>query len=118
MGMGMPNGAFNTPYGMTNGVPEPYYNGDSWLYRSRANMFNQRMPQPPAQVSPLNDLLAKAMAAKANAPTMNQLFSGMSNQGMLGVNGAPINYGNPSYGAGRFLGANSIPLNMGSNTTT
>ena len=95
----------------------PLLRGASMDY-ARTYIGNPTATQTP---SPIDDLLAKAMAAKANVPTMNQLFSGMGNQGMMNYQ-APasgqMNYGNPSYGAGRFLGANSIPLNMGSNTTT
>lgn len=103
MGMGTGYGAYNDPYAMTMGVPEPYgVYGHSWLYRARPNFYNQRMQQPPAQVSPLNDLLAKAAAAKANAPSLASLFPSMG-QGMLN---APVNYSG-QFGAGRFLAPNA-----------
>ena len=103
MGMGMPNGAFNTPYAMTAGMPEPYgYYGDSWLYRGNLPNAN-RMPQQTAQKSPINDLLAQSLAAKANAPTLAQLFPGMFAPNMGGGQGI---LGQGQYGAGRFLGNN------------
>lgn len=63
-------------------------------------------PTQQQTVSPINDLLAKAAAAKPNAPTLAQLFptmGGMYNNanGLLGgFTGAG------QYGAGRFLGNN------------
>lgn len=105
MGMGTPNGAFNTPYGMTNGLPEPYYNNDSWLYRSRVPYA--RPMQQTAQPSPISNLLAQALAAKPNAPGLSQLFPGMVAPNMGGSQGMPIGLlGQGQYGAGRFLGSN------------
>lgn len=102
MGMGTPNGAFNTPYGSTNGLPEPYgYGGDSWLYRNSLPYYRQI--QQPVQKSPIADLLAQALAAKPNAPTMAQLFPGMVAPNMGGSQGI---LGQGQYGAGRFLGSN------------
>jgi hypothetical protein len=114
--------------------PNTVYQDDRGQYTTNGfnpyerNYFNlqQQQQQAPQTPSPLNDLLAKAMAARANAPTINQLFSSMGNQGILGStvapNGAyqmPFNFGsqlaNPSYGAGRFLGGNSMSSGMTSN---
>jgi len=71
------------------------------------------------QVSPLNDLLAKAMAAKANAPTLQSLFPNMGNQSMMNYQApmqAPmVNPMAGQYGAGRFLGNNSMSSGMTSN---
>ena len=55
------------------------------------------------QQSPINSLLAQALAAKPNAPTMGQLFPGMSTPNMGGGQGI---LGQGQYGAGRFLGNN------------
>jgi len=49
--------------------PDPVVRLQLGLDQSRYQTYNQPQAQ---QVSPLNDLLAKALAAKANAPTMNQ----------------------------------------------
>ena len=100
MGMGMPNGAFNTPYGMTYGTPEPYgLYADSWLYRNRIPMARPMQPAP--QKSPINELLAQSLAAKPNAPTLAQLFPALlSNTGGI--------LGQGQYGAGRFLGNNVV----------
>lgn len=64
--------------------------------------------QPAQQKSPISELLAQSLAAKANTPTLAQLFptmGGMYNNanGLLGgFTGAG------QYGAGRFLGNNVI----------
>jgi hypothetical protein len=71
------------------------------------------------QKSPINDLVAKAMAAKPNAPTLQSLFPNMGNQSMMNYQApmqAPMM--NPmagQYGAGRFLGGNSMSSGMTSN---
>ena len=67
------------------------------------------------QVSPINELLAKAQAAQASAPTMSQLFGGALGGGIMSGSQP---FGNPSYGAGRFLGAGSVPLNTSLTTNT
>ena len=76
------------------------------------------------QKSPINDLLAQAMAAQPAAPTLAQLFPSMQFMPQS-TNQAPMtNYsgllGNPmgnqmqgQYGAGRFLGGNAM-ANYGS----
>jgi hypothetical protein len=76
--------------------------------------------QPQAKQSPINDLLAKAMAAQPNAPTLAQLFPNLN---MPSMYQSPMNnysgiLGNPmagQYGAGRFLGGNSMSSGMTSN---
>lgn len=56
-------------------------------------------------VSPVNDLIAKAAAAQANAPTLASLFPSMG-QGLLGgFNVMPSAY-TGQWGAGRFLAPN------------
>lgn len=71
--------------------------------------------------SPINDLLAKAMASQANPVSIAQLFPSMSNPS---ISNPMTNYsgllGNPmgnqmqgQYGAGRFLGGN-VMTNYGS----
>lgn len=74
-------------------------------YENR-NMGNY-MPQQPVQQSPISNLLAQALAAKPNAPTMAQLFPNMVAPNMGGSQGMPIGLlGQGQYGAGRFLGNN------------
>jgi len=69
------------------------------------------------QKSPINDLLAQAMAAQPAAPTLAQLFPSMQSTPMTNYSGL---LGNPmgnqmqgQYGAGRFLGGNAM-ANYGS----
>ena len=62
--------------------------------------YNQ---QPVKQKSPINELLAQSLAAKPNAPSLAQLFPGMSAPNMGGSQGI---LGQGQYGAGRFLGSN------------
>lgn len=65
--------------------------------------------QPAQQQSPISALLAQSLAAKANTPTMSQLFPSMGSMfgnanGTGGLLGGYTGYG--QYGAGRFLGNN------------
>lgn len=87
--------------------------------------------QSVAQQSPINNLLAQAMGAKANAPSIASLFPSMgamsfgnpslSMGGLLGQQnqfglssfGQASPFGQGSFGAGRFLGGNAM-ANYGS----
>jgi len=85
------------------------------LFQWYGTNINQ-LPFNNIQRSPINELLSKAQVAQANAPTMSQLFGGLGSGVLTGAQ--PLNYGNPSYGAGRFLGAGSVPLNTSLTTNT
>lgn len=89
------------PYG-AYGMPKNYLTG-----LPQTNTQNQK--------SPISDLLAQSLAAKANPVSLAQLFPSMNaptmgtpmtNYGGLLSQASP--FGQGSFGAGRFLGGNSM----------
>lgn len=67
------------------------------------------------QKSPISDLLAQAMAAKANPVSMEQLFPSMNAPTMgnpmtnfSGLLGQATPFGQGQFGAGRFLSGNTM----------
>lgn len=67
---------------------------------SLSPLYTMKLNQQPQQTSPIDDIIAKAMAAQANAPTLQSLFPAMTpsmlNTGSVG-----------QWGAGRFLAPNA-----------
>ena len=103
----------NNQYDNESNTKPPSLRGYSGFMRNYLNGFNQDN----AQKSPINDLLAQSLAAKANPVSMAQLFPSMSNPSMsnpmTNYSGLLGNQMQGQYGAGRFLGGNSM-ANYGS----
>lgn len=111
MGMGSSNGQIYHPDPITRMV----------LNNQQTMGIGKGKTQEQPMQSPINDLLARAMASQANPVSIAQLFPSMSNPSMSnpmtnysGLLSNPM--GNPmqgQYGAGRFLGGNAM-TNYGS----
>lgn len=110
-----------------------YYDSSSGQYYTQPNSFAVNgMPKKnfltgllqfgtKNQKSPINDLLAQSLAAKANPVSMAQLFPSMSNPSISNpmtnysglLSNPMVNQMQGQYGAGRFLGGNAM-TNYGS----
>ena len=103
----------NSSYNNETNAQHPLLRGSYGNQRNYLSGFN---PQP-AQKSPINDLVAQAMNAKANPVSIAQLFPNMSNPSMSNLmtnySGLLSNQMQGQYGAGRFLGGNAM-ANYGS----
>ena len=104
MGMGTPTGQvfFNPQMGQyyTQTPAGIGYANGGVGYQYTKKYIGNLLQQTQQNTSPINELIAKAAAAQANAPTMQSLFPTMT-PSMLNVG----SYGN--YGAGRFLAPNA-----------
>lgn len=91
------------------GINAPGFNDPSKLYRT---YIGESLG---GQKSPINDLVAQAMAAKANPVSLAQLFPSMNAPTMGtpmtnygGLLGQASPFGQGQFGAGRFLGGNAM----------